>query len=92
MYTVESRNQKQNKLKADSHKLKPIVIISHKGFTFPVHKEIDVALNTHELIKIKINKNEKKEREEIVYKICNDLSCTLIKIIGKIAVLYRKNI
>lgn len=92
MYNTESKNQKHDKLKINSHKLKPIVTISYKGFTFPIHKEIDVALKAHELIKIKINKKEKSEREEIVDKICNDLNCTLIKSIGKVIVIYRKNL
>ncbi|AGF48865.1 YhbY family RNA-binding protein [Candidatus Kinetoplastidibacterium galati] len=89
---TETKNQKHNKLKITSHKLKPIVTISYKGFTLPVHKEIDVALKAHELIKIKINKKEKIEREEIINKICNDLNCTLIKSIGRIIVIYRENI
>ncbi|AGF48168.1 YhbY family RNA-binding protein [Candidatus Kinetoplastibacterium oncopeltii TCC290E] len=92
MYNTESKNQKHDKLKINSHKLKPIVTISYKGFTLPVHKEIDVALNAHELIKIKINIKEKTEKNEIVDKICNDLNCTLIKSIGRVIVIYRENI
>ena len=45
----------KRKLRQKSHHLKPIIIIGSKGLTEEVQKEIDIALETHELLKIKIN-------------------------------------
>ncbi len=40
-------------LKAQAHHLKPIVLVGKNGITDSILKEIDAALEAHELIKIK---------------------------------------
>ncbi|MBL4818126.1 MAG: YhbY family RNA-binding protein [Deltaproteobacteria bacterium] len=44
-------------LKAQAHHLKPIVQIGKNGLTESVLKEIDAALEAHELIKIKFQES-----------------------------------
>ena len=48
-------NQDIKQLKAQSHSLKPVVIIGNNGLTEAVHQEIECALEAHELIKIKMS-------------------------------------
>ena len=80
----------KKKLRADAHALKPVVMIGQSGLTAAVLAEIEQALNTHELIKVKI-RAERDERKLISEKICTDTGAELIQTIGQIAVIYRLN-
>lgn len=52
--------------------------------------EIELALNSHELIKVRI-RAEREDRKLISEKICADTGAELIQSIGQIAVIYRLN-
>jgi len=85
---VNSADKK--KLRAEAHPLNPVVMIGQSGLTAAVLAEIEQALNTHELIKIKI-RAERDERKLISEKICTATGAELIQTIGQIAVIYRLN-
>lgn len=80
----------KKKLKAKAHPLNPVVIIGQAGLTPAVLKEIGVALDAHELIKVRI-RAERDERKVIQARICGETLAELVQSIGQIAVLYRKN-
>ena len=84
-------SQKKQQLKAQAHKLNPVVMIGDKGLTDNVLTEVDVSLNAHELIKVKIAGAQKVVRQQITEKICQSSGCELVQIIGNISILYRKN-
>ncbi len=77
-------------LKSQSHELKPVIMIGQAGLTDAVLAEIEIALDHHELIKIKI-RTERNERKNICEQICAKTSAMLIQTIGRMAVLYRHN-
>jgi len=85
---VNSADKK--KLKAQAHSLKPVIMIGQSGLTAAVLAEIELALNTHELIKVRI-RAEREDRKLISEKICEDTGAELIQSIGQIAVIYRLN-
>lgn len=80
----------KKKLKAQAHGLKPVVMVGQAGLTDAVLAETEIALNAHELIKVKI-RAERDERNQISEKICTGTNATLIQSIGQIAVIYRLN-
>lgn len=80
----------RKKLKAEAHALKPVVMIGQSGLTDAVLAEIELALDTHELIKVKI-RAAREDRREISEKICLSTGAELIQAIGQIAVIYRLN-
>ena len=80
----------KKKLRAEAHTLKPVVMIGQSGLTVAVLAEIEQALNSHELIKVKI-RAERNDRKLISEKICADKGAKLIQTIGQIAVIYRLN-
>ena len=80
----------KKKLRAQAHSLKPVIMIGQSGFTAAVLAEIELALNNHELIKIRI-RAEREDRKQISEKICTDTGAELIQNIGQIAVIYRQN-
>lgn len=77
-------------LKARAHHLNPVIIIGAKGLTSAVLEETNIALEAHELIKVKINAADKDEKLDIANSICDSLSADFIQLIGNIAILYRK--
>lgn len=78
----------KKKLRAAAHTLKPVVMIGQSGLTTAVLAEIEQALDSHELIKIKI-RAERDKRKLISEKICADTGAELIQDIGQITVIYR---
>jgi len=78
-------------LKAQAHHLKPVVLLGAKGLTEAVIAETDVALNAHELIKVKINGAEKEDRIAMATDLCAALHAELVQMIGNTAIVYRKN-
>ncbi|MCU7947403.1 MAG: ribosome assembly RNA-binding protein YhbY [Candidatus Thiodiazotropha sp. (ex. Lucinoma kazani)] len=78
-------------LKKLAHHLKPVVIIGQHGLSDSVLNEIDITLNTHELIKIKLAGADKSDREQLSNKIVEHLSAELVQIIGRVAIFYRAN-
>ena len=88
---MEHLTPKQRKdLKAKSHHLNPVVIIGDKGLTKAVLTESSKALEAHELIKVKINIDDRIDRKKITEEMCNELSATKINEIGKVCVIYRE--
>ena len=80
------------KIRALAHPLKPVILIGQSGLTDAVVNEIQLALDTHELIKVKIRSTDRQSRKEISATICSTTEAELIQSIGQIIVLYRKNL
>jgi RNA-binding protein len=77
-------------LKAKAHHLNPVVIIGTKGLTAAVIEETNIALEAHELIKVKINAVDKAEKLTIATSLSAALHANFIQLIGSIATFYRK--
>lgn len=82
----------KQQLKAKAHKLKPIVHLGNQGLTDAVNKEIDRALNDHELIKIKIQTEDRDLRRELYAGACDANQAEPVQLIGSVGVLYRKRV
>jgi len=80
----------KKKLRATAHTLKPVVSIGQSGLTASVLAEIELALNCHELIKVKI-RAERDSRKLISEQIHSDTGAEIIQIIGQIVVIHRLN-
>jgi putative YhbY family RNA-binding protein len=78
-------------LRARAHSLHPVVMISEKGLSDSVLKEIDRCLTAHELIKIRVFSGDRGERAALLDDICIKLGAASVQHIGKIFVVHRKN-
>ncbi len=78
------------KFRAQAHNLNPVVTVGQSKLTEAVLAELEIALDVHELIKVKI-RAEKEERTHISQQICKETGAQLIQSIGQITVIYRKN-
>ena len=85
---MNSAEKKQ--FRAQAHNLKPVIIIGQSGLTEGVLAEIELALDCHELIKVKI-RAEREERKKIQEEICAQTGAEFIQSIGQIITLYRLN-
>jgi RNA-binding protein len=78
-------------LKARAHALKPVVITGQHGITSSVLNEINLALDHHELIKVRVNAADREERAELVEEIVRATEAVVIQAIGHVITIYRKN-
>ena len=83
--------QIRKKLRTKAHSLKPVIMIGQNGLTEAVLAEINLALNHHELIKIRVRTADREARKQMTAEICLQTEAELIQSIGQIAVLYRKD-
>jgi RNA-binding protein len=76
-------------LKGLAHTRQPVVMIGNQGLTAAVLKEIELALNAHELIKVKAASDTPDTRRAWLEEICSATGAQPVQQIGKILVLYR---
>lgn len=76
-------------LRARAHHLRPVIMIGEAGLTPAVLKEIDSALRSHELIKIRVLGDDRGRRRRLPVEICEALAASPVQHIGKILVVYR---
>lgn len=82
-------NKQKQHLKGLAHPLKPVVMLGNNGLTEGVLAEIELALEHHELIKVKIAAEERETRTLIADAIVRESGACSVQIIGNILVLYR---
>jgi RNA-binding protein len=75
--------------RSDAHHLDPVVMIGGDGLTPAVAKEVDLALNAHGLIKVRVLGDDRAAREAMFAQLCDELSAAPIQHIGKLLVLWR---
>ncbi len=83
-----SNKQKQH-LKGLAHHLNPVVLMGANGLTEAVLAEIEIALNHHELIKVKVVSEDRDTKQLIVDAIVRETGAEKVQLIGKVVVLYR---
>jgi RNA-binding protein len=78
-------------LRGLAHSLKPVIIIGQQGLTTNVKNEINEALTYHELIKLRVNAEDRIQRRQLIETMVGEVNAELVATIGHIAVLYRPN-
>ena len=80
-------------LRAEAHrlKLKPVVMIGQHGLSEAVLKEVEIALDHHELVKLRVPAVDKAEKDALIGRLTEATGAELIQRIGHVLVLFRKN-
>ncbi len=81
----------KRQLKSLGHHLKPVVMVGQHGLTENVLTEIGIALDAHELIKVRVSGADRDERKAMLETICSQCQAELIQSIGHVAVFFRRN-
>ena len=77
------------RLRGESHALNPLVLLGQNGLTDAVLKEIDKALKSHGLVKIRMPGDDREACEADIEKILDTLGAARIQVIGKTVTVYR---
>jgi RNA-binding protein len=75
--------------RADAHHLNAVVMVGNDGLTDAVVKEVDAALRSHELIKVKVHSDDRTAREQMLGDLAERLDAAAVQHIGKLLVLWR---
>jgi len=89
MPILELSPRERSDLRAAAHALRPVVLIGDKGLSEAVLKEIDRALTTHGLIKVRAGGEERAARDAMLAVLCATLSCAAVHHLGKTFILFR---
>jgi len=78
-------------LRGIAHSLKPVIMTGNKGLTDAVIKELGIALDHHELIKVKLGSEDRDERRAQIASLSERTGAELVQSIGRVACFYRQN-
>ena len=78
-------------LKGQGHHLKPVVMIGQAGISDNIINELGIALDHHELVKIRIFGADREEKPAILETLCQRSQALLIQSLGHTALLFRRN-
>jgi len=79
----------RRELRARGHALKPVVSIGNAGLSTAVLRELELSLEHHELMKVRIAGAEREQRREMIARLCEQLGAELVQAVGHIALIYR---
>ena len=82
-------SSQKKQYKAIGHSQNPIVTVAENGLSEGVLSELERALRDHELIKIKINVEDREDKKLIIDEVCRQTNSILIQVIGKTALIFR---
>jgi RNA-binding protein len=71
------------------HELSPVILTGGSGVTEGVLAETDRALEDHELIKVRVNGEDREERAAAIQMIAARTKSQIVQGIGKVVLLYR---
>lgn len=79
----------RTRLKARAHHLKPVVRIGQAGLSDAFLAEVNRALADHELIKVRLDSDDREARDGVAAEICTRADAALVQALGKTLVLWR---
>lgn len=84
--------EKQRKhLRRLGHDLKPVVLVGDAGASEGVIRELDLALEHHELVKAKVRGAGREERDAIMDTLAHSTGAEVVQRIGNVVLLYRRH-
>ena len=87
--SVALTNAQVRFLRGQAHDLKAMLQVGGKGVTDALVAEVDLALEHHELIKVKVAADDREVRDGMIAALAGRCGAALVQRIGHTAVLYR---
>jgi RNA-binding protein len=78
-------------LKSLAHPLKPVVMVGAKGLTDAVIRELQVAFDSHELLKLRLSGVEREAKAALAAQLTDATGAELVQSIGHVLTLYRQH-
>jgi RNA-binding protein len=85
-----SERQKKH-LRRLGHALHPVVLVGRHGLTPGVTEELRLALEHHELVKLRARAGNREDRDAILNELARLTGSEFVFRIGNVALFYRKN-
>lgn len=82
-------SKQKREFRAQAHHLNPVVQTGNKGITDALVAEIDLALEHHELLKIRLAGAERDDRKQMTAELAERLQAEVVGSIGAVVILYR---
>jgi putative YhbY family RNA-binding protein len=89
MPAIQLTPAQRKEKRAEAHHLDPVVMIGSEGLTAAVQREIDLALQAHGLIKVRVASEDRAERERLHLALAEALGAAPVQHIGRLLVLWR---
>ncbi|MDF0728564.1 ribosome assembly RNA-binding protein YhbY [Cytobacillus sp. S13-E01] len=78
-------------LRAKAHHLDPIFQVGKGGVTENMVKQIDIALEARELIKVSVLQNCEEDKDNVAGRLSKGAKAELVQVIGNTIVLYKES-
>ena len=78
-------------LRGLAHQTKVVILLGAKGATGAVVKELDQALEHHELVKVKLSSGDKDERQAQMDALADGTRSETVHQVGHTVLLFRRN-
>lgn len=78
-------------LRGEAHALEPVVSLGKEGMTESVLAAVRAALESHELIKVRVLENAPIDRKEAAETLPELVKAELAGLIGRILILYKRH-
>ena len=85
------KNAQKRYLRGLTHGLNPVVMVAERGLAPSVLKEMEIALDHHELIKVKISAADREARDTLVAEMLAATNAELVHKIGHVVSIWRRN-
>ena len=90
MFSLLTGKQKRY-LRSLAHHLQPVMQIGKSGITGGVLQQVDIELETRELVKLSVLETSPQSRDEIAEAIVEETGAEWVQSLGRTVVLYRKS-
>jgi RNA-binding protein len=87
--TLSSKERAE--LRAEAHHLAPLVHVGHQGLTDALHRTLDDALRTRELVKVALAKTTDLSAKDAAHQLAERMGADVVQTIGRTVTLYREN-
>ena len=87
---VNLTSRQKQYLKGLAHPLEPVVRVGRGGVKESVAAETRKSLQSHELIKVRIDSDDSADRKVLAAELASAADAAIAGMVGKIAILYRQ--
>ena len=86
---MDLTSKQRRYLKGEAHHLKPVVQVGGRGIVQDVIDKVDMELECHELIKVRVADDDRQARALMAERVVEQTGCALVQTIGKTWIMYR---
>ncbi|UXI69719.1 ribosome assembly RNA-binding protein YhbY [Tahibacter amnicola] len=84
-------NSQRRYLRGLAHDLKPVILVGAKGISDALVQEFGLALDHHELVKVRIPAEDREDFAAMVVRLAEASGAETVQTIGRTAVYFRRN-